>query len=54
MILVVCGVHNYLASEYLEGHSFAGRLSGKEERFVVDMSKSLVRPRHILLTLKKK
>ena len=54
MILVVWGVHNHLASEYLERHSFAGRLSEEEERFVVDMSKSLVRPRDISHTLKQR
>ena len=51
MILVVCVVHNHLASEHLEGNFFAGRLS-EEERLVVDMFKSLVRPRDILHTLK--
>ena len=35
-------------------NSFAGRLSEKEERLVVDMSKSLIQPRDILYTLKQK
>ena len=38
MILVVWGVHNHLASEHLEGHSFAGRLSEEEERLVVNIA----------------
>jgi len=41
-------------AENFEGHSFAGRLSEKEEKLVVDMSKTLVRPRDILHTLKQK
>jgi len=51
--LVVCGVHNHFASKYLEGYSFAVRLS-EDERLIVDMSKSLVRSRDILDTLKQK
>jgi len=54
MILVICGVHNHLVSEYLKGHSFVGRLSEEEERLVVDMSKRLIRLKDILHTLKQK
>ena len=54
MIFTVCDIHNQLASKQIEGHSFAGRLSEEEERLVADMSKSLVRPRDILHTLKQK
>ncbi|BFG22361.1 hypothetical protein CerSpe_086350 [Prunus speciosa] len=49
---VVCGVHNHPISEYLQGHSFVGRLSQEENALLVDMSKSLVKPRDILVTLK--
>jgi len=38
MILIVYGVHNHLASEYLKGHSFTSRLSEEEERLIVDKS----------------
>ena len=34
-------------------HSYAGRLSQEETSFLVDMSKSMVRPKEILVTLKK-
>ena len=54
MLSVACGVHNYLASEHLKGRSFTGRLSEEKEKLIVDMSKSLVRPRDILHTLKQK
>ncbi|CAL8082765.1 unnamed protein product [Prunus armeniaca] len=49
---VVCGVHNHPISEYLQGHSFVGRLTEEENAFLVDMSKSLVKPRDILVTIK--
>ncbi|XP_028085166.1 uncharacterized protein LOC114286245 [Camellia sinensis] len=41
-------------TEYLEGHSYAGRLSHEETSLLVDMSKSMVRPSEILVTLKQR
>ncbi|RWR79687.1 2-succinylbenzoate--CoA ligase, chloroplastic/peroxisomal isoform X2 [Cinnamomum micranthum f. kanehirae] len=41
MLEVVCGMHNHSASEHLEGHSFAGRLSD-EETFFHSMATSSV------------
>ncbi|CAL8134186.1 unnamed protein product [Prunus armeniaca] len=37
---VVCGVHNHPISEYLQGHSFVGRLTEEENALLVDMSKN--------------
>ena len=54
MLTVVCGVHNHPNAQHLEGHSFAGRLSGKEINILIDISKSLVKPRNILRTLQEK
>ena len=54
MLEVACGVHNHSAAEYLEGHSFAGRLTEEETKLLVDMSKSMVRPKDILVTLKQR
>lgn len=51
---VGCGVHNHGATNHFEGHSYAGRLTEEEEKLVIDMSKTLVRPRDILHTLKQK
>ncbi|KAL7182043.1 hypothetical protein ACSBR1_040876 [Camellia fascicularis] len=51
ILIVVCGVHNHSAAEYLEGHTYAGRLSHEETSLLVDMSKSMVRPSEILVTL---
>ncbi|XP_028075130.1 protein FAR1-RELATED SEQUENCE 3-like [Camellia sinensis] len=54
MLHVLCGVHNHPSAEHLEGHSFAGRLSKEETSLLVDMSKSMVRPKEILVTLKQR
>ena len=45
--MVVSGIYNHYPDENLEGHSFAGRLSEEEEKLVVDLSKTLIRPRDI-------
>ena len=52
VLIVACGVH--LLIEHLKGHSYAGRLSEEETKLVIDMSKTLVRPRDILNTLKQR
>jgi histone-lysine N-methyltransferase SETD2 len=54
MLEVECGLHNHPAAENLEGHSYVGRLSREETSLLVDMSKSLVRPKEILHTIKQK
>ena len=54
ILLVDCGVHNYLAAKHLEGHSFIDSLLEEKESLVVDMSKILVRPRNILHILKQR
>ena len=54
MLHIVCGVHNHPAADFLEGHSFAGRLTKEETSLLVDMSKNMVRPKDILVTLKHK
>jgi histone-lysine N-methyltransferase SETD2 len=54
MLEVECGLHNHPAAENLEGHSYVGRLSREETSLLMDLSKSLVRPKEILHTLKQK
>ncbi|KAJ1411502.1 protein FAR-RED ELONGATED HYPOCOTYL 3-like [Sesbania bispinosa] len=49
---VVCGYHNHEVAENLEGHAYAGRLNFDELSLVNDMTKNMVKPRNILLTLK--
>lgn len=50
----VCGYHNHPPAQQLEGHSFAGRLNKEEESWVCDMSKNMIKPRNILMTIKNK
>eukprot|EP00268_Persea_americana_P019708 TRINITY_DN20136_c0_g2_i6.p1 TRINITY_DN20136_c0_g2~~TRINITY_DN20136_c0_g2_i6.p1 ORF type:complete len:137 (-),score=20.21 TRINITY_DN20136_c0_g2_i6:915-1325(-) len=54
MLEVMCDVHNHPAAEYLEGHSFVGRLSEDKTKLLVDMSRSIVRPKEILIILKQR
>lgn len=54
ILLVVCGVHNHSTAVHFEGHSYAGRLLQEETSLLVDMSKSRVKPRDILATLKQR
>ncbi|KAJ1393023.1 OTU domain [Sesbania bispinosa] len=49
---VVCGVHNHEVAESLEGHPYAGRLTVEEKSLLEDMTKNMVKPQSILLTLK--
>ncbi|KAJ1393007.1 MULE transposase domain [Sesbania bispinosa] len=49
---LVCGVHNHEVAESLEGHPYAGRLTVEEKSLLEDMTKNMVKPRSILLTLK--
>ena len=54
ILKVVCGLHNHDLAETLVGHPYAGRLRPDEHDLVVDMTKSQVKPKNILLTLKEK
>jgi len=52
MVKLICGVHNHEMTKSLVGHPYVGRLTKDEKIVVVDMMKSMVKPRNILLTLK--
>jgi len=52
VLKVICGLHNHDLARTLVGHPYAGRLKLIEHTLVVDMTKSLVKPSNILLTLK--
>ena len=54
LLQVDFGVHNHPAADNLEGHSYAGRLSQEETSMLMDMSRSLVRPKEILHNIKQK
>jgi len=49
---VICGLHNHELANTLVGHPYAGRLRPDEHALVVDITKSRVKPKNILLTLK--
>ncbi|XP_006579129.1 protein FAR1-RELATED SEQUENCE 5-like [Glycine max] len=52
MVNLIYGRHNHELAKSLIGHPYAGRLTKDEKIIVVDMTKSMVRPRNILLMLK--
>ena len=54
VLMIVSGIHNHYSAKNLKRHSFAARLSEEEEKLVVDLSKTLIRPRDILNTLKQR
>ena len=54
VLSITCVVHNQLTSEYLKRHSFIDRLFEENERLIVEISKSLIRPRDILHILKQR
>lgn len=53
-VKVICPMHNHPSAERLEGHSFAGRLTKKEESLVIDLTENMVKAKNILSTLKNK
>ncbi|KAL5133306.1 hypothetical protein HKD37_03G006653 [Glycine soja] len=52
MVKLIYGIHNHESANCLVGHPYAGRLTKDEKKIIVDMTKSLVKPKNILLTLK--
>jgi len=53
MVKLICGSHNHELTKLLVGHPYVDRLTKDEKIIVIDMTKSMVKPRNILLTLKK-
>ncbi|KAH1257635.1 Protein FAR1-RELATED SEQUENCE 5 [Glycine max] len=52
MVKLICGIHNHELAKTLVGHPYAGRLTNDEKNIITNMTKSNVKPRSILLTLK--
>ena len=52
MVKLICEIQNHELAESLVGHPYAGRLSKAEKTLIADMTKSIVKPRSILLILK--
>ncbi|AES61205.1 hypothetical protein MTR_1g080040 [Medicago truncatula] len=53
-IAMLCGVHDHNLAPNLSGHLLAGRLRGEEKQRVIDITKSLAKPRNILTDSKEK
>ncbi|KAH1247191.1 hypothetical protein GmHk_06G017138 [Glycine max] len=52
MVKLICGSHNHALIKSLVGHPHVGRLTKDEKIIISDMTKSMVKPINILLTLK--
>ena len=52
MVKLICEMHNHELAKFLVGHPYVGRLTKDEKNIIEDMTKSMVKPRNILLTLK--
>ena len=52
MVKLICDIHNHEMAKSFVGHPYEGRLTKDEKNIVTDMTKSMVKPRNILLTLK--
>ncbi|KAH1262559.1 hypothetical protein GmHk_02G005155 [Glycine max] len=52
MVKLICGIHNHELAKSLVGHPYAGRLTKDEKKIIADTTKSMVKPKNILLTLK--
>lgn len=54
MLKVIYGVHSHSSADHLEGYSYVGRLFEEEYSLLNDMSKSNVRSKDILVTMKQR
>ncbi|KAH1198543.1 putative protein FAR1-RELATED SEQUENCE 10 [Glycine max] len=52
IVKLIYGIHNHELAKSLVGHPYAGRLTKDEKKIIADMTKSMVKPKNILLTLK--
>ena len=52
MMKLICGSHNYALTKSLVGHPYVDQLTKDDKTIIGDMTKSMVKPKNILLTLK--
>ena len=52
MVKLICGSHNHALTKSLVWHPYVGRLTKDEKIIIGDMTKSMIKPKNILLTLK--
>ncbi|KAH1198544.1 hypothetical protein GmHk_18G052098 [Glycine max] len=50
IVKLIYGIHNHELAKSLVGHPYAGRLTKDEKKIIADMTKSMVKPKNILLT----
>ena len=48
----MCKIHNHELAKLLVGHPYVGRLTKAEKTLITNMTKSMVKPKNILLTFK--
>jgi len=49
MVKLMCGIHNHELAKSLVRHTYAGRLTKDEKTIIANMTKSMVKPRNIML-----
>jgi len=52
MVKLICVTHNHVLAKSFVGHPYVCRLSEDEKNIISDMTKSMIKPKNILLTLK--
>ena len=52
VLRVLCGSHNHDVAETLVNHQYVGHLTCNEKTILTNMTKSMVKPKNILHTLK--
>jgi len=52
MMKLICESHNHALAKSLVGHPYTDRLTKNEKTIIGDMTKSMIKPKNILLTSK--
>ena len=52
MVKLICGTHNHALTKSFIGHPYVGRLTKDEKIIIGDTTKSMIKPKNILLSLK--
>ena len=52
MVKLICGSHNHALAKSFVGHLYVTPVNEDEKIIIGDMTKSMVKPKNILLTLK--
>ena len=52
MVRLICKTHNHTLTKSFVGHPYIGRLTHDQKIIIGDMTKSMIKPKNIFLTLK--